>query len=222
MLQTLDLFCGAGGLSLGFHQTGKFKTVLAVDNDLSATKTFSKNFSAKVACENIETWLEKARVPTVDVVIGGPPCQGFSSLNRMNGYDNRRSLWVHFFECILASHASAFLMENVPQLLKSQEFQEFRELAENAGFSVFFSVLDAANFGTPQRRKRAIVIGHRTPPSNWSAFPLPTHSSPEILDSGLPNWLTVEDAISDLPRNPVGTDIDGQTKLGLHFGRTPR
>ncbi len=118
-LRLIDLFSGAGGMSLGFVDErfgGGFKTVLAIDNDAAAVKTHELNFGGRAVCANIEEWLENENVPQADVVIGGPPCQGFSLLNKKRDGDARRALWEPFIEIADRSGARAFVMENVAEL----------------------------------------------------------------------------------------------------------
>lgn len=100
--RVIDLFAGAGGMTFGFTDSrfcGRFKPILAVDNDKASVETHEQNFDAKAICQNIETWLESnPRIPVSDVVIGGPPCQGFSLLNKNRAGDARRALWEPFLD----------------------------------------------------------------------------------------------------------------------------
>ncbi|MBO9695908.1 MAG: DNA cytosine methyltransferase [Sphingopyxis sp.] len=218
----IDLFCGAGGMSLGFADPrfcGGFETVLAVDNDAAALKTHKANFGGEAVCGNIETWLADAQVPAADVVIGGPPCQGFSLLNKKRDGDARRALWEPFLDVAVRSGARVFIMENVAELLRSPELEAIRARAARDGFRTEAAILNTADFGAPQTRRRTIVIGWK--PGSWQPQfpPLRTHSEPGS-DSNLPNWLTVRDVIADLPR-PKGVDIKGKAPLNLHIGRNP-
>ncbi len=221
-LKLIDLFCGAGGMSLGFVDPrfcGGFETVLAVDNDAAALKTHEANFGGESVCGNIETWLNDAVVPAADVVIGGPPCQGFSLLNKKRDGDARRALWEPFLDVAARSGARVFIMENVAELYRSPELDAIRARAARDGFRTDAAILTAADYGAPQTRRRTIVIGWK--PGSWKPEfpPLKTHSEPGAADN-LPNWLTVRDAISDLPR-PKGVEIKGKAPLNLHIGRNP-
>ncbi len=205
----LDLFAGCGGLSLGFEKAG-FQTVLAVEWDKSACATLSANITNRVAQCAIE---EVEQFPRADVVIGGPPCQGFSNLGDKVPFDPRRQLWRHFLRAVEQAGPTAFVMENVPPLLNSQEFIEIKRAAERLGFNVVSGVLNAADYGVPQVRKRAIIIGIR---GGEPSLPQPTHTSPKLAARSLFNlmhWLTVRDAIADLPLDPTGED--------WHIGRNP-
>lgn len=227
-LKVIDLFCGAGGLSCGFMK-GKngahFESVLALDNDKAAIRTYNANFGEHGMVANIEEWITENTVPEADVVIGGPPCQGFSLLNKNREGDHRRALWEPYMDIIERSGASVFVMENVPGLLTSDEFQDIRERAESMGFMLLNpSVLNTADYGTPQTRKRAIAIGIKKDRFVRGAIPAfppaPSHQHPDKAGD-LPSWLTVREFIGDLPE-PVGTEVrDLPPPLDLHFGRNP-
>ncbi|MCH8493935.1 MAG: DNA cytosine methyltransferase [Idiomarina sp.] len=228
----IDLFCGAGGMTLGFvgHDfCGEFESIFAIDNDNAAVKTYNANFSKNEHCikANIEDWLENNDVPRADVVIGGPPCQGFSLLNKKRCGDSRRSLWEPYMDIVQKSGATIFVMENVPGLLKSNEFKDIAARAEELGFNIIEpAVLNMADYGVPQTRKRAIAIGYKREcfiDSEIPTFPpAPSNAAPNI-NSNLPAWKTVKDALQDLPLQPEGTEIrsNEQPPLDLHFGRSP-
>lgn len=227
-IKVIDLFCGAGGLSTGFFKgkTGDvYEGILAIDNDTAAIKTYNANFGDHGIAVNIEEWLSEHEVPSADVVIGGPPCQGFSLLNKNRTGDIRRALWEPYMDFIEKSGASIFVMENVPGLLTSEEFISIRERAEQLGFVLLNpKVLNTADYGVPQTRKRTIAIGVKKSSfvvENLPEFPPhPTHRAPDKAGD-LPTWLTVKDFIFDLPE-PVGTEIrDELPPLNLHFGRNP-
>ncbi|MBZ9654017.1 DNA cytosine methyltransferase [Phyllobacterium lublinensis] len=221
-LRVIDLFCGAGGLSLGLVDrrfSGGFETVLAIDNDSAAVATHAANFRGKSVCANIDQWLVENPVPKADVVVGGPPCQGFSLLNKKRDGDQRRALWEPYLEIADRSGASVFLMENVAELYRSPELADIRERALKYGFQTDIAILNTADYGAPQTRKRTIVLGWRN--VDWApAFPpLPSHAAPAVM-SNLPKWRTVRDVIEDLPP-PTRDTIEGKAPLDLHFGRNP-
>jgi DNA (cytosine-5)-methyltransferase 1 len=167
-------------------------------------------------------------IPEADLVVGGPPCQGFSLLNKRRDGDPRKLLWRPFLEIIRRSGASVFVMENVPQLLGSPEHAEIVASAEDMGFRVVSDKLCAADYGVPQIRTRAFVVGCRfANPAEF--FPPPkTHSNPRngsahptLIQDGRRVWATVRDAVGDLPL-PAGTEIRQEPPpLDLHFGRNP-
>lgn len=206
----IDLFCGAGGMTQGFKQTGSFTPILAVDFDKAACATYALNFGADhVVSAPIET---VAVFPKADVVIGGPPCQGFSNLGKRDPNDPRNQLWRHYFRAIEQAQPDVLVMENVPQLLQSAEFQEFGSRVRELGYDVEARILNAADYGVPQRRKRAIVLATRR---GRPSFPSPTHADPssESLVGDREPWRTVRQAIGDLPLRPSEED--------WHIGRNP-
>lgn len=220
----IDLFCGAGGMSLGFIHPrfcGGFECVLALDNDRAALETHRANIDGTVVCFNIEDWLaENPVIPEADIVIGGPPCQGFSLLNKKRTGDHRRALWEPYLDVVELCSAKLFVMENVSELYRSAELAQIMSRADHMGFRTQAAILNAADFGTPQIRKRTIVLGWNADLINPPFFPpCQTHASPD-LKSDLPPWLTVWEAIGDLGK-PVGREIGKIAPLDLHFGRNP-
>lgn len=220
--RVIDLFSGAGGMSLGFVNPqfcGGFEVVLAIDNDPAAAATHEENFGGVTVCGNIEEWLSHNDVPEADVVIGGPPCQGFSLLNKNRDGDERRALWEPFIEIAHRSGAQVFVMENVAELYRSPELEEITKKAAEHGFTTKACIVNAADYGAPQTRKRTIVLGRRGTIPATLFPPLPTHAEPGS-DSNLPPWRTVRDVISDLPP-PTRTEIEGDCPLDIHIKRTP-
>lgn len=226
--KVIDLFCGAGGLSTGFchgEMSAHFESILAIDNDAAAIKTYNANFNSHGIQANIEEWIASNEIPSADIVIGGPPCQGFSLLNKNREGDHRRALWEPYMDIIQRSGAYMFVMENVPGLLKSDEFADISARAESMGFVLLDpKVLNTADYGVPQTRKRTIAIGIKRECfelGNVPAFPpAPSHRSPEKTGA-LPVWISTIEAIGDLPE-PVGTEIrDELPPMNLHFGRNP-
>lgn len=220
--KVIDLFSGAGGMSLGFADPrfcGGFKCVLAVDNDAAAIATHKLNFGGDSVCGNIEIWLKDAIIPQADVVIGGPPCQGFSLLNKKRNGDARRALWEPFLDVAVRSGARIFIMENVAELYRSPELDDIRARAAKDGFKTVAAILNTADYGAPQTRRRTIVLGYRA--GLWAPEfpPLKTHSE-KRAETNLPPWRTVRDAIADLPK-PERLEIEGPTPLDLHIKRTP-
>ncbi len=221
----IDLFSGAGGMTLGFTDDrfgGDFESVWAVDLDSAAVATYRKNFCDHADCADIEEWLEAGKpIPEADVVIGGPPCQGFSLLNKGRIGDRRRALWQPFMDVVERSGARAFVIENVAELLSSPEADAIEARAAKMGFSIVRDVLMAADYGVPQTRRRAVIVGWKRHICGEPIFPpLATHAAPSA-GSNLPHWRTVRDAIGDLLA-PFGTEIR-RTKApyDLHFGRNP-
>ncbi len=226
MPRLIDLFAGAGGLTLGFKLAfmDDLEIVWANDSDRDAVATYNQNFGDHGIVGDLTKLLENSEVeiPEADIVIGGPPCQGFSLLNKNREQDIRKSLWQPFMEVVARSHAEVFVIENVPQLLDTPEHEEIIARATRLGFSVTWGKLCSADYGVPQIRWRAFIIGCRFASPATVFPPAPTHGKPGYLfGTHLPAWLTVRDAIEDLPP-PVGTDMQAVAPpLNLHFGRQP-
>ncbi|MGA2337431.1 MAG: DNA cytosine methyltransferase [Terriglobales bacterium] len=229
----IDLFAGAGGLTLGFSAKfgHSFEPVWANDYNEQAVETYNANFGGHCVSGDIVSILEegKVRIPKADIVIGGPPCQGFSLLNKNREVDSRKELWRPFLEVVNGCGADVFVMENVPQLLGSFEHGEIIGVAENMGFRVAHAKLLAADYGVPQVRYRAFIVGCRFADPGEFFPPQKTHYNPK--NGYLPGlagyaidaqpWCTVRDVIADL-RPPRGTEIrDTKPPYDLHFGRTP-
>ncbi|MCA9852224.1 MAG: DNA cytosine methyltransferase [Dehalococcoidia bacterium] len=211
----LDLFCGAGGLSKGFLDSGAFRPVFAVDSNPWAVKTYGENFGRDhVFCERIE---EIDDFPPGDVVVGGPPCQGFSLLGRNDPEHPLNLMWKHYSRALAAARPEVFVMENVPQLLRSEHYLRFRHETASA-YRVAECVLNAADFGTPQVRKRAIVVGCRTGLPE-DLIPVPTTAKAA--------WRTVGSAFAGIPETvshgPSEAWEPFTPKAGedLHVGRAP-
>jgi DNA (cytosine-5)-methyltransferase 1 len=216
-------------MTLGFTREfgNPFVPVWANDYDEAAAATYNKNLGEHCVVGDIVTLLKDAAVeiPKADVVIGGPPCQGFSLLNKERDNDPRKHLWRPFMDVVESSDADVFVIENVPQILGTPEHQGILRAAGRIGFEVISAKLCAADYGVPQVRRRAFIVGSRLgDPAR--AFPPPkTHRPPnrkgELPEVGLPLWRTVRNAVSNLPA-PQGTAIrDVPPPLDLHFGRTP-
>lgn len=228
----IDLFAGAGGMTLGFTESfgHHFNPVWANDFNEQAADTYNRNFGRHCTHGDIVGLLESSTtsIPQADVVIGGPPCQGFSLLNKERDGDPRRQLWRPFLEVVKRCGARVFVMENVPQLLGTSEHEEIAASAGKLGFRVLSGLLLAADYGVPQTRKRAVIIGCRGEDPGSVFPPKRTHHSPSLtrldpdayVDDPVP-WTTVRDAIADLPP-PEGAAIrDLAPPFDLHFGRTP-
>ncbi|MBD3315677.1 MAG: DNA (cytosine-5-)-methyltransferase [Chitinivibrionales bacterium] len=236
----IDLFCGAGGMTLGFTKTfGRcFEPVWANDFNRYCAQTYNANFGNHCVSGDIVDLLNNPEIliPKADVVVGGPPCQGFSLLNKNREVDPRRELWRPFLEVVERCCARVFVIENVPHLLGTFEHCEIVGAAEKLGFKIVSGKLCAADYGVPQTRIRAVIIGSKAGDPTLLFPPRPTHYNPHgngchpttvdfpDSDSLVPSskkWRTVRDAVFDLPP-PEGTDIRPvPPPLDLHFGRTP-
>lgn len=194
--RVLDLFCGAGGLSWGMHKNPHFKTVVALDFDEKAAETFKKNMpSTEVVVGDITNTAVKDRIITlarekgINMLIGGPPCQGYSMKGKKLGLkDPRNFLFREYLNLVGQLQPDVFVIENVKGLListngwfKDQIVQSIQDL----GYIVRFGILNAADFGVPQSRERAIFICSK-------------HGTISLPESTVDKRTTVRDAISDL------------------------
>lgn len=214
----IDLFAGAGGLSIGIQQAG-FRPLAATDWDHWSCETLRANHEGMFVHEgdittvDLDEFAKEIGTTTVDLIVGGPPCQGFSQLGRQQKDDPRNQMWREYLRFVAYFKPKVFLMENVPQLLTSDEFPEIRKLATELGYEVREKVLHAVEYGVPQKRKRAIILGSRI---GTPSHPKPTHASADILNLlnvDLKLWNTVRDALADLPLEPDGKN--------WHIGRNP-
>lgn len=222
----LDLFCGTGALSYGIEvHSSRFRTVGGIDADKAAASTAALNHpAAKIQCGKIESvspaeMLATAGVERIDVIVGGPPCQGFSSLRPGRGEsldDPRNSLYKQYLKYVRELRPRVILMENVVGILSAGDgalVDEMLNSFRRLGYSVDWRILNAANFGVPQKRERFFLVGTRKSLGDkvLPIFPAPQHwfkgkvigtrrkdNCVVNLSSGLPP-VTVRDAISDLP-----------------------
>lgn len=195
----IDLFAGCGGLSKGFMDAG-FHIIAGVDNDQAALNTFAKNHNgAEVLNADLsrqETFDEIKRIAgrhTIDVIIAGPPCQGFSRSGPRNFDDARNKLYLAVIEMVRQFQPMGFVIENVPgmaTLYQGQIKEEILRRFDAIGYHVACRILCAADYGVPQMRKRLIFLGIRKD-IGTPEFPEPVFT-PE-------NYRTCRDAISDLP-----------------------
>lgn len=224
--RVVDLFAGAGGFTRGFVDSGRFTPVFANDYNEWAAKTYNENFGKHCLHGDInELFTNKDfEFPKdVDVVVGGPPCQGFSLLNKNREKDPRKNLTLAYMKFVERVRPKVFVMENVPEMLGSAEYREIEKQAEALGYTLTSDILNAADFGVGQRRKRAIVVATQV---GLPELPHPTHIDPakksQNGDTHRLPWVTVKQKIADLPA-PVGSEIrrDEESPLDIHFGRTP-
>lgn len=263
-ITVLDLFSGCGGLSEGFHQfrpdgtsTPVFRSIGAVEWEPAAAASYAMNFGAgtsrhghfdppEIFCGDIVGWEPKWRPGDVDVVVGGPPCQGFSGLNRNKVRADRNKLWQEFIRVVTALQPRLFVIENVDRFVRSAEFQDLQvrigngdltnyRLVEAPGARDFETeeerarryVLNAADYGARQARRRAIVIGIRTDaglPVNSMKYPEPTHARARHISgtielgipASLPAWQTVDELfIETASRELATTELPAGRAVGI-------
>lgn len=205
-IRVLDLFAGAGGLSAGLAAANpRFTSVAAVEMDRFAAESFALNHpKAKVFALPIEQWLEEHSIDgPIDVIVGGPPCQGFSTLGKQDEQDERNLLWRQYAQTIVRYQPRYFIVENVAAFAKSPQFEQFLSETEPGGLLSAYrfehTVLNAADYGAPQARKRAVVIGHRRD-LPFPGFPEPTHDA-KGRSGRLPHR-TVREALASVPDHP--------------------
>lgn len=203
-ITVLDLFAGAGGFTAGIHAASdRFRTVGAVEWDQAAAASYEATYGEGIVfAGDIKEWL-KGDVPSAEVIIGGPPCQGFSSLGKQDVEDERNFLWREYAQTIRRAMPKYFIVENVAEFKKSPQFRLFQEATRKGGilpeYAFEAKVYNAADFGAAQTRRRTVIIGYHRDlgfPGELEA----THSSNAASD--LPAWVTVEDLIRNVPRTP--------------------
>lgn len=165
-IRITDLFAGAGGLTEGLVSASPiFRPYQAVEIDLDAAATYQQNFiESEVFNESITDWVVSGRVSPTDIVVGGPPCQGFSTLGKQEANDEKNFLWHQYAEVVNAASPKYFIMENVPQFATSQQkvvFEEELLKGKLRDYTAQIFLVNAADYGAPQARKRMIILGTR-------------------------------------------------------------
>lgn len=206
----VDLFSGAGGLHIGFEKAN-FDVELCIDNDSLVEKTHKRNFPSipfinkdirTVTPDEIKAYLPKG---TVDIVIGGPPCQGFSTIGKRVSsnpdiryqHDPRNELVLTYANLIRELRPKFIVMENVKGILTLQNgtyLQNVMRLLKEAGYNAEYKLINMADYGVPEIRERVIILGNRV--GLPVEFPKPDHS--DNPDDGLPGWNNCWDVIKDL------------------------
>lgn len=209
-LNAIDLFSGAGGLHMGFEKAG-YSIKLCIDNDALVERTHRRNFPGvpminrdiqEVSAEEIGSYLDGE---TLDVVIGGPPCQGFSTIGKRSSsdpekrakHDPRNELVLTYASLIKELRPKFIVMENVKGILTMQKGAYLKNVMsqlKEAGYSADYKLINMADYGVPEIRLRVIIIGNRV--GLPVEFPSPDHS--ETGENGLPVWNNCWDAIKDL------------------------
>ena len=220
-IEVIDLFTGAGGLTAGAHYAAselklKLNIVASVEIDPDSSYTYRENFNPlQQYIGDIYDWLKLESVPQSDLIIGGPPCQGFSSLGKQEENDPRNILWKYYVQAIYRSKPKYFILENVPPFLKSREYKDLLDITEEGGilesYIIDSYILNASDFGVAQNRKRAILIGRLKTLSEIKIHPLMT--TPR----------TIREAFQGIPQKIDGIDLPKGRKYfsskELHLGR---
>lgn len=230
-LVAVDLFAGAGGFSLAAAESG-FSINFAIENDRFAIQTYKDNIQKmdagkkSVLFEKSILEYDPAKIKrdrfkgtSCDLLLGGPPCQGFSAHRILDAgvNDPRNALILAYFRFVNALQPKVFLMENVPGILwpRHQSYlTEFYEQAKFAGYELFPPVtLDARDFGVPQRRKRVFILGLRNDldSKDFTWPPPPTHCNPGKIENGCVPWKSCADVFEPAP-------IDDANDIHMHHG----
>jgi DNA (cytosine-5)-methyltransferase 1 len=174
-----------------------------MEMDPAAAASYAHTFGDTVYLGSIEDWLADEDVPEADVIIGGPPCQGFSTLGKRDAEDRRNLLWREYVQTVAMAQPKYFVLENVPAFLDSPQFGLFRRATRPGGhladYRVTPYVLNAADYGAAQVRKRVIVLGHHRDLPDPGA-PSPTHAG---------NHITVAEALRDVDPVVTATELPG-------------
>ena len=197
-VSVVSLFSGGGGLDLGFKSSG-YNILWAIDNNQDAVNTYKENLDNHIICADINKIDEKV-IPHADVIIGGPPCQSFSLAGNRHVEDARGQLVWRYITIINEVKPKAFVFENVTGLLsaKNSNGEKILSLLQEAfkeiGYTINTKVINSADYGIPQRRKRVIIVGLKG--KKQFIFPKETHN--EDGSKGLKRYVSVEDALGDL------------------------
>ena len=229
MIDLVSLFSGAGALDMGFQSSGRFRTRLRVE--------YQEEFCETLLVNQEKGFLESAELRKVDVrslgptdlparrkrssafgIVGGPPCESFSTMGLRAGHEDPRGTLVFTFaRLVVDSSADFFVLENVPELAKANggtPFQELLEFLGSSGYAVSHRVLSAADYGAATVRRRLFVLGVRGP--RPLRFPHPTHGAPL---TGLPPCRTVRVAFAGLP--PPSDAAPGVPQAHVRVAHTP-
>jgi DNA (cytosine-5)-methyltransferase 1 len=214
-INVVDLFAGCGGFTQGFrefrpegHDSSPFRTVGAVEWDIAAATTYAANFSSEIpagtsgvyACD-IHDWNPGDLGDEVDVILGGPPCQGFSGLGKEDPEDPRNRLWREYIRVVQKLEPKVFVIENVDRFLKKPEFAQLQKEVDGGtlkNYELEYGHLISADYGSPQKRKRAIVmvtrrdLKERHPQGFRLQHPRPSHIDQRESGAGADLWTETE------------------------------
>lgn len=195
----IDLFAGAGGLSYGFSKLPQFKILAAneIEKDISIAYQLNHPDVEMLNCDirklTSEVFQQVLKGREVDVIVGGPPCQSYSTLGKRK-MDDRANLFMQYKRVLEILQPKAFVFENVVGILsmdKGKLFAQMKSEFEDIDYTLQYKVLDAVNYGVPQHRERVILVGFKG--INNFIYPAPTHGD------GLKPYVTLKDALGDLP-----------------------
>ncbi len=208
-IKIVDLFSGVGGLSYGFTNNDNFEIVAANENSPKIAKAYLLNYpNVDMFIQDIKNFgiknIKDELVNNIDIVIGGPPCQAYSTLGKRLMSDPRAKLFQEYYRVLKEFNPKFFVFENVKGIMsidKGKLLETIISLFNSLGYRVQYKLLNAADYGVPQIRERVIIVGSKV--KKEFKYPKPTHyDSTKMLDSQdhtLKPYLTLADAISDLP-----------------------
>lgn len=220
-MKVVSLFSGAGGLDLGFINAGH-EIIWANDNFEDAVKTYRKNIGDHIICEDISK-IPSSEIPNHDILIGGFPCQGFSLANtNRNELDERNKLYLELLRVLVDKQPKFFLAENVKGILSLMHGKVFEMIIEDfkqAGYRVKHKVLNAANFGVPQKRERVIILGVRNDIEFNLEYPESTHVENIDLFKDKKKWVSIGEALKNIQEPDSKHDLLNHTcsKFKLKF-----
>lgn len=219
VLTVVDLFAGVGGLSFGFAHRSEFQVLAANEILHPMAEAYRLNHPGVEMFEGdikdfgltaMKSTFGKT-LPKIDLVVGGPPCQAYSTVGKRLLDDPRGALFQEYYRILKELKPKAFIFENVKGLLSMSEgelLSTIVDLFESLGYQVQFRLLNAANYGAPQLRERVIIVG--TTQGMTFEYPTHTHRDPAdsvtLSNSRIPTWLTLGEAIGDLPRIEAGQE----------------
>lgn len=211
MYNIMDLFAGVGGLSYGFSKIPEFRIVAANEVDRDIARAYSLNhrdvkmFNGDINELTEERLRDILGDTRIDIVVGGPPCQSYSTLGKRR-LDDRANLFLQYKRVLGILQPKAFVFENVTGILsmnKKALFKEVQREFSELGYQLKYQVLNAVDYGVPQQRERVILVGFRG--ENRFEYPTPTHGE------GRKPYVTLRDALGDLPvlrSGQTGTSYD--------------
>lgn len=197
-LNAISLFSGAGGMDVGLKSTG-FNVVLANDIDPDACESYRKNHGEHIVEGSVHAVLPLLdHVGAIDLVFGGPPCQGFSVAGKMNPDDERSQLMFTFFDAVMRVRPKAFICENVKAFAELGKWSAFRQGVISAAESAYFTkmvVLNASQFGVPQNRERMFLLG-----VDKDRFPGSQEAFEKLVDDALEEQKASPETVGDIVR----------------------
>ncbi|MGJ1496573.1 DNA cytosine methyltransferase [Sphingobacterium spiritivorum] len=208
--KVVSLFSGSGGLDLGFINSNKFEIIFANDFNKQAVETYKVNIGDHVVCDDIANLIS---VPQAEVLVGGPPCQGFSTANPNRSFDDPRNhLFKEYSRILSIVNPKIFVMENVSGMLTMQKGKVLEIILnelENQGYNVKYKILNSKDFGAPQSRRRVILVGVRKDITI-------NYKYPEVLYNDS-NYVTVGKVLLEnpMPKGVKNHDIGKLTELNL-------